>query len=84
MSSQIFLCYTVSMEPTTTNILLIILGSVSGLLILIIILLGIKMWRLLNTIHRITSVFADEADHIKSVLKYVRKKVEHTIHDAMK
>lgn len=61
------------MEPTTTNILLIILGSVSGLTIIILIALGIKLWRMMNSIHKITRLFGDEADAVRKILKKVRE-----------
>ncbi len=62
------------MEPTTTNILLIMLGAVSGIVIIILIVIGIQVARLLSAIHRITSVFADEADHVRHVGRKIREK----------
>ncbi len=61
------------MTPTTTNILLIILGSVSGIMILVMISLGIKFWRLMNSVHKVTRLFGDEADALRKLLKKIRE-----------
>ena len=60
---------------TTTTILLIILGSVSGILIILLVTIGIQVWRLLNTLQKIASLFGDEADHMHKIIKKVRTKV---------
>lgn len=62
------------MEPTTTT-LLIILGSVSFVLIIILVVIGFQIWRLIRTLQRIASVFADETDHAKNIIRKVRKKI---------
>ncbi len=62
------------MEHTTT-ILLIILGSVSGILILLLITLGFQIWKLIRTLQHIASIFSDEADHAKNIVKKVRTKI---------
>ncbi len=62
------------MEPTTTT-LLIILGSVSFVLIIILVVIGFQIWKLIKTLQRIASVFADEADHAKNIIGKVRKKI---------
>lgn len=63
------------MEPTTTNILLIILGSVSGVLIIVSIIIGIQISRLLRSLNKIASLFSDEADHMHKIIKKVRTKI---------
>ena len=62
------------MEHTTT-ILLIILGSVSGILILLLITLGFQIWKLIRTLQHIASILSDEADHAKNIVKKVRTKI---------
>ncbi len=62
------------METMTTT-LLIILGSVSGVLILILIILGIQIWRLIHTLQKIANVFADETDHVRNIFRKARAKV---------
>lgn len=62
------------MEPTTT-ILLIILGIVSFSLIIMVIIIGFQIWKLIKTLQHIASVFSDEADHAKNIVKKVRTKV---------
>lgn len=62
------------MEQTTT-ILLIILGSVSGILILLLITIGFQIWKLIRTLQRVASLFSDEADHMQKIINKVRTKV---------
>lgn len=63
------------MEPTTTTILLIILGSVSLILIIILLAIGVQIWKLIRTLQHIASIFSDEADHAKNIVKKVRTKI---------
>jgi hypothetical protein len=67
------------METTTT--LLIILGSVSGVLILILIVIGIQISRLLRKLNHIATIFSDEADHAKNIVTKVRKKIHSILGD---
>jgi hypothetical protein len=62
------------MEQTTT-ILLIILGSVSGILILLLITIGFQIWKLIRTLQRVASLFSNEADHMQKIISKVRNKV---------
>lgn len=63
------------MEPTTTTILLIILGAVSFILIAILVIIGLQIWKLVRTLQHIATVFSDEADHAKNIVKKVRTKI---------
>jgi len=60
---------------TTSTILLILLVSVSGLLIVILIALGYKIWKIVSALERITSLFSDETDQVKHIMKKVRTKI---------
>lgn len=62
------------MENATT-ILLIILGSLSGILILLLITIGYQIWKLFKTLQRIANIFSDEADHAKNIVRKVRTKI---------
>ena len=62
------------MEQTTT-ILLIILGSVSGILILLLITIGFQVWKLMRTLQRVASLFSNEAKKKKKIISKVRNKV---------
>jgi hypothetical protein len=63
------------MEPITTNVLLIILGSVSGVLILLLIIIGFQISKLLQTLQKVASLFGDEADHMQKIISKVRAKI---------
>ncbi len=63
------------MEPTTTTILLIILGAVSFILIAILVIIGLQIWKLVRTLQHIATIFSDEADHAKNIVKKVRTKI---------
>ncbi len=58
-----------------TFILLIILGSVSGILILLLLIVGLQIWKLFKTVQHIANVFSDEAEHVKNIAKKVRMKI---------
>ena len=62
------------MEQTTT-ILLIILGSVSGILILLLITIGFKVLKLRRTMQSVASILTNEADNIQKIISKVRNKV---------
>lgn len=66
--------YCIHMEQTTT-ILLIILGSVSGILILLLITIGFQIWKLIRTLQKVANLFANEADHMQKIISKVRNKV---------
>lgn len=63
------------MEPTTTTILLIVLGAVSFILIVILVIIGFQIWKLIRTLQHIATIFSDEADHAKNIVKKVRTKI---------
>lgn len=67
--------YTLHMEPITTNILLIILGSVSAVLIILLIIIGFQIWKLIRTLQRVANLFANEADHMQKIIGKVRSKI---------
>lgn len=67
------------MEPITTNVLLIILGSVSGVLILLLIIIGFQISKLLRTLQKVASLFGDEADHMQKIIKKVRTKIHNIL-----
>lgn len=62
------------MEQTTT-ILLIILGSVSGILILLLIVIGLQIWKLIHTLQKVANLFSDEASHIQKIIEKTRNKI---------
>lgn len=63
------------MEPTTTTILLIILGAVSFILITILIVIGFQIWKLVRTFQKVANLFSDEASHIQKIIEKTRNKI---------
>lgn len=64
---------------TTTIILLIILGSVSFVLIAVVLFIGIKIWMILKKIESVISFFSDETDQVRGIIKKIRTKIHNII-----
>ncbi len=63
------------MEPTTTTILLIILGIVSFILITILVVIGFQIWKLVRTLQKVANLFSDETSHIQKIIEKTRNKI---------